>query len=264
MSDEHYILSYAGECDRLERQSQLFGQERAFAMVAPAPGTRLLDAGCGSGWLSRLIAARMPDCEVVGVDINPDYVAYATTKAEAEGLANLSYRTASLTDLPFEEDHFDTVFSLMVMMFLPDRARALAELARVTRPGGRVIAAQQATTVHLSHPIDPGLDRHIKTFLALAMPDWQFERLPGLMRDAGLAQIDMRLETDPLYTFLGAATADQLDNLRNIAVPGAARMGDFLGDPAASASFADRWTAHAADPATNTITPFCIGTGIKP
>jgi ubiquinone/menaquinone biosynthesis C-methylase UbiE len=109
MSDEKYSLSYDGECDRLERQSLLFGHDRGLDMVAPTPGMRLLDAGCGSGWLSRLIARRMPDCEVVGVDINPDYVAYATKKAQDDGLENLSCRVGAVGDLSFDAESFDTV-----------------------------------------------------------------------------------------------------------------------------------------------------------
>lgn len=263
MAEERYILSYEGECDRLERQSLIFGHDRGFDMIAPEPGTRLLDAGCGSGWLSRLIARRMPDCEVVGIDINPDYVRYAQARAEEAGLENLSYEVASLTELPFEDGAFDAVWSLMVLIFLPDRDAALRELARVVSPGGRVIAAQQGIAMHLNHPPDPVLESHIRAFFGRVLPDWKLEQLPAMMRAAGLGQIDLRLETDPLYTFIGAASPEQLENHRNVIEPGVARMGDFLGDPEASACFAERWLAYAARPDTTTITAFSIGTGVK-
>ena len=108
-------------------------------------GTRLLDAGCGSGWLSRLVAKRMPDCEVVGVDINPDYVAFANERAHEAGLPNLRYEVGAVGDLPFADESFDTVWSLMLLMFLPDRPaagqtssrRRPRSRSRPWAPGGR-------------------------------------------------------------------------------------------------------------------------------
>ena len=263
MSEEKYILSYDGECERLERQSLLFGHDRAFGMVAPEPGTRILDAGCGSGWLSRLIASRMPDCEVVGIDINPDYVAFASAKAREAGLDNLSYRTASLTELPFEGGSFDTVFSLMVLMFLANRREAISEMARVCREGGRVIAMQQGIALQLNYPPEPELDAHIRKFLSIAFPGWRLEELPSMMAAAGLRDIGLQMSTDPLYTFIGAASEAHIENNRYVVEPAVARMGDFLNDPAATASLVDRWCAYIARPDTTTLTTFCVGSGIK-
>lgn len=141
MLDEQYILSYEGECESSERQSLLFGHDRGFEIISPEPGTRILDAGCGSGWLSRLIAQRMPSREVVGVDINPDYLEFAQNKVDEAGLENVSHKVANLSELPFESADFDTVWSLMVLMLLPNRQDALTELSRVTKSNGRVIAA---------------------------------------------------------------------------------------------------------------------------
>jgi methylase of polypeptide subunit release factors len=69
-------------------------------MVAPAPGTRRLDAGCGSGWLSRRIAAWMPDREVLGIDTNPDRVAFASHGAREAGRDNLGCRPPASPTCP--------------------------------------------------------------------------------------------------------------------------------------------------------------------
>jgi ubiquinone/menaquinone biosynthesis C-methylase UbiE len=264
MSDEKYILSFDGECDRLERQSLLFGHDRGFDMVAPKAGTRLLDAGCGSGWLSRLIARRMPDCEVVGVDINPDYVAYAAQKANEAGLDNLSYRVGAVGALPFEAESFDTVWSLMVLMFLSDRSGAIGDLARLVRPGGRLVTGQHGTPRHANAPRNPALEDRIKTFFATAFPDWHPQDTPHLMLQAGLQDIDLRIDVDPMYTFLGAASEAQLRNHREVMTPGAARMADRLGGPAEAMTFVEDVIAFAADPATVTVTGFWTVTGRKP
>jgi SAM-dependent methyltransferase len=263
MSDEKYIISFEGECDRLERQSLMFGHERGFQMVSPQPGTRLLDAGCGSGWLSRLVARRMPDCEVVGVDINPDYVAFATARAEEEGLTNLSYRVGAVGKLPFEDGSFDTVWSLMLLMFLPDRRGAIADLARLLRPGGRLVTGQQGTPRHADAPRDPELEAQVETFFGIAFPGWHPQDIPLHMLQAGLSDIDVRIETDPVWTFLGAASEAQLRNHRETTTPGAMRMADALGGEAAARDFVERIVAFAADPGTVTVTGFWTVSGRK-
>lgn len=264
MTDEKYILSYEGECDRLERQSLIFGHDRGVDMVAPRPGTRLLDAGCGSGWLSRLIAQRMPDCEVVGVDINPDYVAFATDKAREAGLTNLSYTVGAVSDLPFEAESFDTVWSLMVMMFLPDRARAIADLARLVRPGGRLVTGQQGTPRHANAPRIPALEDKIAAFFGTAFPDWHPEDIPQFMLAAGLRDIDVKIRADPMYTFLGAASDAQLRNHREVMTPGAQKLADLLGGEAEAKAYVEDVMAFAADPATVTVTGFWTVSGNKP
>jgi SAM-dependent methyltransferase len=239
----------------------IFGHERAFDMVAPQPGTRLLDAGCGSGWLSRLIARRMPDCEVVGVDINPDYVAYAQLKAEAEGLTNLTYQVGAVGELPFEDGSFDTVWSLMLMMFLPDRRGAIADLARLLRPGGRLVTGQQGLPRHADAPRDPELEAQIETFFSIAFPDWHPQDIALHMIEAGLGGLDVRIDVDPIWTFLGAATEAQLSNHRETTTPGAMRMAEALGGEAAAQEFVERIVAFAADPGTVTVTGFWTMSG---
>lgn len=263
MDNQQYILSYDGECDRLEKQSLLFGHDRAFDMVAPKPGTRILDAGCGSGWLSRLIAQRMPDCQVIGVDINPAYVAFARQRASEAGLDNLTYHIGTLTDLPFDDGTFDTIFSLMVLIFLQNRQDAISEMARVARPGGRVIAMQQGIAMQLNYPPEPELESHIRKFFDIAFPNWKLEALPGMMTLAGLGDVDVQISTDPLYTFIGPASEHQIENNRNVVAPAVARIGDFLNDPNATLSLVERWTDYIARKDTTTLTTFCVATGFK-
>jgi ubiquinone/menaquinone biosynthesis C-methylase UbiE len=263
VADEKYIISFEGECDRLERQSLMFGHNRAFELVSPEPGTRLLDAGCGSGWLSRLVARRMPDCDVVGVDINPDYVAYATARAEEEGLANVSYQVGAVGDLPFEDESFDTVWSLMLLMFLPDRRGAIADLARLLRSGGRVVTGQQGTPRHADAPRDPDLEAKIETFFSIAFPDWHPQDIALHMLEAGLGDVEVSMTVDPIWTFLGAATKAQLRNHRETTTPGALRMADALGGEAAALEFVERILAFAADPDTVTVTGFWTVSGRK-
>ena len=263
MAQASYVLSHDGECERLERQAHLFGLERGFQMVDPLPGTRLLDAGCGSGWLSRLVAERMPDCDVVGVDANPDHVDFATQKAREAGLRNLTYEVGEIGDLPFGPGSFDRVWSLMVIMFLPDCRRALTDLARLLTPGGRLICAQQGDPVHQNAPRDPELEADLDIFRAGAFPDWEPHALPLMMKELGLVDLDVKIEADPLYTVLGAPNPEKLRNHREVITSGSYALADAFGGPDRAAAFVERLMAFVADPATTTITGFWTVSGSR-
>lgn len=107
----------------------------AVLRLAPRPGERILDLATGTGWTSRL-AARS-GAEVVGVDLGPDLVEAARARAQAEGL-DIEYQVGDAEDLAFDDASFDAVISTCGIMFATRPEAAAAELARVTRPGGRI------------------------------------------------------------------------------------------------------------------------------
>ena len=102
-----------------------------------ADGTRVLDVGCGTGALASAVLAGNPRCVVVGIDPSPGYVAYA----KAHCSRNCEFEIGDAQKLGFPDASFDACVSLLVFNFIPDPAKALAELRRVTRPGGPVAAA---------------------------------------------------------------------------------------------------------------------------
>lgn len=101
-------------------------------------GEALLDAGCGTGSLTAALLRREPDVRVDGIDFSAAYVDYAT---RAHGGGNATFRVGDICALPYEDDSFDRVLSLLVLHFVPDTARAVAELRRVARSGATVAAA---------------------------------------------------------------------------------------------------------------------------
>jgi SAM-dependent methyltransferase len=105
--------------------------------VLPLPaGAAVLDAGCGTGALAAAVAARDAAARITGVDVSPAFVAAARAQVPAARVL-----AADVTRLPLRDAAFDAAFSLLVLQFVPDRAAAMAEMARVTRPGGLVAAA---------------------------------------------------------------------------------------------------------------------------
>jgi ubiquinone/menaquinone biosynthesis C-methylase UbiE len=112
-------------------------------LAAPAPASRILDVGCGSGALDRQLAARLgPAARIDAVDVNPFLLGEAAELA-AEFGERIRFAPGSATALPFADNTFDCVFSVTVLEEC-DADRALAEMARVARPGGRIAVAVRA------------------------------------------------------------------------------------------------------------------------
>jgi SAM-dependent methyltransferase len=110
--------------------------ERFLDALALPPGAAVLDAGCGTGALAEALAARDPAARITGVDLSDAFIAAAQARAP-----HATFRTGDITRLSDADGAFDAALSLLVLQFVPDRAAAVAELARVTRPGGIVAAA---------------------------------------------------------------------------------------------------------------------------
>ena len=101
------------------------------------PERRWLDVGCGTGVLTRAILELAAPREVVGVDPSDGFLAHARTWT-ADGRA--SFQTGSAGALPFDDEVFDAVVSGLVLNFVSEPVRGLADMRRVARPGGTVAA----------------------------------------------------------------------------------------------------------------------------
>lgn len=108
-------------------------------LMAPSPGETILDVGCGVGSLDRLLAHRLgPANTITAIDVNPFLLGEAELLATAEGLdQSIRFAPGSAEALPFADGTFDCIFSVTVLEEC-DADRALAEMVRVARPGGRV------------------------------------------------------------------------------------------------------------------------------
>jgi ubiquinone/menaquinone biosynthesis C-methylase UbiE len=146
---------------RLQRRIQRYGWDRAVGayedawqgplapahdlmleMLAAQPGERVLDVACGTGLVSRRLAAAVgPRGGVVGTDISERMVEAAGHNACEQGTGHLQFEHADAEAQPFPDAVFDAAACALGLMYVPDPARALHEMRRVLKPGGRMAAA---------------------------------------------------------------------------------------------------------------------------
>jgi SAM-dependent methyltransferase len=105
--------------------------------LAPAAGLRWLDVGCGNGAFTEMLVARCAPAAVDGVDPSEAQLAFARTRP-ASRIAQ--FRQGDAMSLPFRDDAFDAAVMPLVIFFVPDPPKGVAEMARVVRPGGVVTA----------------------------------------------------------------------------------------------------------------------------
>jgi ubiquinone/menaquinone biosynthesis C-methylase UbiE len=99
-------------------------------------GERVLDIACGTG--NTTLMARARGALVTGLDLTPELLAVAKTRAEEAWYGHITWKAGDAEDLPFPDDSFDVVVSSCGLMFAPDQQKVANEVARVTKPGGRI------------------------------------------------------------------------------------------------------------------------------
>lgn len=168
---------------------------RSFLQWLDAPAEWMwLDAGCGTGALSQTILTHADPKSVMGVDTSPDFVAYA--RAHVTG--PVGFQVANIESLPVETAGVDVAVSGLVLNFVPQPLRAVAEMARATRPGGVVAAyvwdyAGKMEMMRYFWDAATALDEAAGELdeghrFPLCRPD----ALADLFRRAGLARIETR------------------------------------------------------------------------
>jgi ubiquinone/menaquinone biosynthesis C-methylase UbiE len=148
-------------------------------------GMRVLDVGCGIGGSARHLAAER-GCHVTGIDLTRDYIEVATALAERTGLANrVTFDHGSATELPYEPDSFDIVWTEHVQMNIANKAAFYGEIARVLKPGGHLLFHDIFSSGGSEpwYPVPWAGDTSI-SFLARA------DTLPDILETAGLQMLE--------------------------------------------------------------------------
>lgn len=172
--------------------------------IAPRAGQRILDLAAGTG--ASAVALARSGAEVVAADFSPGMIAEGVRRHGH--IMNLTFQEADATALPFEDASFDTVTISFGLRNVNDPHAALAEMRRVTKPGGRLVVCEFS---HPPHPLFAGLYRFYNDrvlpvvargvssnadaydYLNESIKDWPDQRtLSGWIRDAGWVDVAHR------------------------------------------------------------------------
>jgi ubiquinone/menaquinone biosynthesis C-methylase UbiE len=241
----------AGE--RFKKQSAEMGAAVTAAIVEEAqvaPGMRVLDLACGSGEPSISIAALLKGSgHVVGVDMAAAPLEVARERASKRGLNNVEYQQADVHALPFADESFDRISSRLGVMFFSDLAKALGEMRRVLKPGGKVAllgwgSMEQPyfdSTIGTVRRMRPELEvpPQARAMFKFGIPD----TLAASLREAGFDQVDERVRE--LSWDWHGSPEEMWDYFRGVTVPFRALLekvdGDAEVDAAVMAALQERF-----------------------
>ncbi len=133
LREEFNRWAEAGRGEEMERDHRRI-TEQTLDLMDLRPDENVLDVGCGSGWLCRLIAERVTEGRVVGMDVSDEMVARA--RHASVKLAHVMFVVGGVDEIPWEASFFTRAVSVESAYYWPDPARGLREIFRVLRPGG--------------------------------------------------------------------------------------------------------------------------------
>jgi ubiquinone/menaquinone biosynthesis C-methylase UbiE len=199
-----YLMEHEREADRLERKTDAGVARRQLQQFGVGPGMAILDAGAGTGAVARVMAELVgPAGRVVALDASPGRLVAGSALAAGAGIGNLAFAAGALEAPPLREGSFDLCWSRFLFGYLPDPDRALARLARLVRPGGKVVVGE-VDGHGLNHwPLPPLVAEVLSRFEAVlgrAFDPYAGRKLYHRFRRAGLEGVRVHLEPYHLYT----------------------------------------------------------------
>ena len=131
-----YLHGYSDrETQRLQEQSWIL-EELLHTNTVYTAGNKVLEAGCGVGGQTIILAQRSPEAHFTSIDISEISLERAETHIASNGVTNVDFQKADIMQLPFDDESFDHVFICFVLEHLSQPARALAEVKRILKNGG--------------------------------------------------------------------------------------------------------------------------------
>ncbi len=155
--------------------------------LAPNPGDRILDVGCGNG-TPAIRLAQACDVEVVGISVSERQVARANERVASLGLADrVRFERVDAMNMPFEAESFDGAWAIESMFHMPDKSQVLAGVARVLRPGGRFPIADLVYRRPSADASRQAPASYTSVYASLT----EFDEYPKVIEAAGLTPLDV-------------------------------------------------------------------------
>lgn len=150
---EHFAWLYIFCRENLFRDDTERMIRAIWPKMKPTPGDKMIELGCGPGFYSCRFAERFKEISVLGIDQSPSQLKWAREKRNSLGLKNCRFQSENVLDLPHPEHSFDVLIASRLFTVLPHRRRAVAEMHRVLRSGGRCFIAEPRYAFWASIPL---------------------------------------------------------------------------------------------------------------
>ncbi|MBW1900001.1 MAG: methyltransferase domain-containing protein [Deltaproteobacteria bacterium] len=215
-----YVHGYSKrESERLRDQSGILENLLHSGTSYPA-GSRVLEAGCGVGAQTRIIAGKSPDAEITSIDISEESISTAELLINKEKISNVSFQQASILDMPFPDECFDHVFVCFVLEHLENPLSALAEAKRVLKPGGSITLIEGDHGSCFWHP-ETKASLDVWNAFITAQQQLGHDPLIGRRVYPLLKQVDFNIKyVSPRWVYADSSNPDLLDGVVNrIIVP---------------------------------------------
>lgn len=261
-----YVLETPEEFERLERQSQHpnFDFRVELEGFDFSKDHFVLDAGCGSGLLTRYLAQKYPQNDFTGVDLSSDRIEGA--KLASQLLKNTHFQVSALDATLFPTNHFDSIVCRYVAQHLNAslRAKVLLELFRILKPGGRLILIDTDGLIANLWPTPPPIENTLPLVVAKSPVDlFVGRKLPSELIESGGSNIHWKIQTTECH---GTSITDQteiamMSERLTFATPAIAKI---LGGNEAANEFIDSYIQAMSAPGAVYFQNKFIVTATKP
>ena len=184
-----------------------------------AEGETVVDLGSGAG-IDALIAARAVGTEghVIGIDMTPEMLEAARANAARSGADHVEFREGRLENLPIDDATVDAITSNCVINLVPDKSAVFAEIARVLRPGGRMVVSDIVLDGELPEAIRKNVMAYVGCISGAEKRQVYFEKLAGaglgdveILKDADFLEMTEKASPAEVVSVLEAAGIDRAD-----------------------------------------------------
>ena len=201
--NEQYILgSDNTEQTRLLEQGELLEQQAATLLdkINIQPGWKVLDNGCGSLGIVHLLAQRVGDSgEVIGLERERDLLDTAQAEISRRNLNNVRFIQGDARESSLPKETFDFIHERLLLMVSPEREQILEQMVQLARPGAFIALEDFDLSSMICYPAHPAweemCDAHEKLYQKLGLNRFLGRRLPELLRNAGLEDIQFNVST---------------------------------------------------------------------
>lgn len=208
-----YLMEHENEGLRMEQRDPEEAAEH-IRRAGIRPGDCVLDCGCASGWLTRMMGSYCAPGSSTGLDISDERIARAQQLTRDAGLHNVRFVQGDIHQLPFADHSFDVSFSRYTFEYLKDPLHAIGELRRVTRPGGRVVVADLDGNGVFHYPIpahvEEGLARMTRALGRVGFDPFIGRKLFHYFKQLPFQRVDVQVM--PHHLIAGKAQAAEMEN----------------------------------------------------